>query len=199
LKVNGSVARITGNSSGTTGGMSAKFGRQKYGRWEVRMRTNLRDSDYHPVLLLWPDSKNWPCDGEVDYGEGGKNTSLVNFYLHYGCQNKQVRASKSLDTTQWHNFAVDWQPKEITGYIDGIEWFRSTKAKHQPPGSMHQTIQLDWFPYGSTLKKSWMEIEWVRVYDRHPSRSTPGSTSVTTPQVDEPGPRQVEARSGRRR
>ena len=196
LKVNGSVARITGNSSGTTGGMSAKFDRQKYGRLEVRMRTNLRDSEYHPVLLLWPDSKNWPCDGEVDYGESGKSTSLVHFYLHYGCHNKQVRASKTLDTTQWHNFAVDWQPKEITGYIDGIEWFRSTKVKHQPPGSMHQTIQLDWFPDGTALHKSWMEIDWVRVYDRHPSGSTPGSIPASTPQVREPGSRQVKARAG---
>jgi beta-glucanase (GH16 family) len=191
LKLNGSVARITGNSSGTTGGMAAKIGRQKYGRWEVRMRTNLRDPEYHPVLLLWPDSKNWPCDGEVDYGEGGKTTSLVHFYLHYGCHNKQVHASKSIDTTQWHNFAVDWEPKEITGYIDGIEWFRTTKARHQPPSSMHQTIQLDWFPDGTTLNKSWMEIDWVRVYDRHASRSAPSSTSVATPQVGEPGSRQL--------
>jgi Glycosyl hydrolases family 16 len=186
LKVNGSVARVTGDSSGTTGGMSAKFGRQKYGRWEVRMRTNLRDSEYHPVLLLWPDSKNWPCDGEVDYGEGGKHTSVVNFYLHYGCHNKQVRASKTVDTTQWHNFALDWQPKEITGYVDGVEWFRSTKVSHRPPGSMHQTIQLDWFPNGTSLHKSWMEIDWVRVYDRHPSGSTPGSTPIRTPQGGEP-------------
>jgi beta-glucanase (GH16 family) len=185
-KVNGNVARVTGDSSGTTGGMSAKFGRQKYGRWEVRMRTNLRDPEYHPVLLLWPDAKNWPCGGEVDYGEGGNTTNLVYFYLHYGCRNKQVRAYKRVDTTQWHNFAVDWQPKEITGYIDGIEWFRSTKVAHQPPGSMHQTIQLDWFPNGTRLHKSWMEIDWVRVYDRHPSGSAPGSTSVTTPQGGEP-------------
>jgi beta-glucanase (GH16 family) len=166
-KVNGSVARVTGNSSGTTGGMAAKFGRQKYGRWEVRVRTNLRDPEYHSVLLLWPDSKNWPCDGEVDYGESGRSSKRVNFYLHYGCRNKQVSAAKSIDTTRWHNYAVDWQPDEITGYIDGIEWFRSTNVAHQPPGSMHQTIQLDWFPDGTTLKKSWMEIDWVRVYDRY--------------------------------
>jgi beta-glucanase (GH16 family) len=197
-KVNGSVARVTGDSFGTTGGMAAKFGRQKYGRWEVRMRTNHRDSEYHPVLLLWPDSKNWPCDGEVDYGEGGKNTHIVHFYLHYGCQNKQVHASKTVDTTQWHNFAVEWQPEEITGYIDGVEWFRSTKAVHQPPGAMHQTIQLDWFPNDTQLHKSWMEIDWVRVYDRHPSGFTPGTTPAT-PQGGEPGSRQGGVRSETRR
>jgi beta-glucanase (GH16 family) len=197
-KVNGTVARVTGDSSGRTGGMGAKFGRQKYGRWEVRMRTNRRDSEYHPVLLLWPDSKNWPCDGEVDYGEGGRDTSLVNFYLHYGCKNKQVKASKTVDLTQWHNFAVEWQPKEITGYVDGVEWFRSTTVAHHPPGSMHQTIQLDWFPNGTMLHKSWMEVDWVRVYDRRPSGSSPG-TPGTTPQGGEPGSRQGGVRSGTRR
>jgi hypothetical protein len=112
--VDGSVARVTGDSSGTTGGMSAKFDRRKYGRWEARMRTSARDSEYHPVLLLWPDSGDWPCDGEVDYAEGVGDTSRMNFFLHHGCNNQQISARQAIDTTQWHNYAVDWQPDGIT-------------------------------------------------------------------------------------
>ena len=67
--VDGAAATVTGDSAGTTGGMSAKFGRQKYGRWEVRMRTNVRDPEYHPVLILWPDVSTSTCP-EVDYAEG---------------------------------------------------------------------------------------------------------------------------------
>lgn len=163
--VDGSVARVTGDSSGTTGGMSASFDRRKYGRWEARMRTSARDSEYHPVLLLWPESGDWPCDGEIDYSEGLGDTTKVNFFLHHGCDNQQISARQAIDSTQWHNYAVAWEPDGITGYIDGVQWFRTTNVGYLPPGPMHQTIQLDWFPDGTTVKASWMEVDWVRVYD----------------------------------
>ena len=41
------------------------------------MRTNARDSEYHPVLILWPDSENWPCDGEIDYAEGTSDVTKI--------------------------------------------------------------------------------------------------------------------------
>ena len=178
--VNGSVVRVTGDSSGTTGGMSAKFDRRKYGRWEARMRTSARDSEYHPVLLLWPDSGDWPCDGEIDYAEGTGDTSRINFFLHHGCDNRQISARQAIDTTQWHNYAVDWQPDGITGYIDGVQWFRTTTVGYLPPGPMHQAVQLDWFPDGTTLKPSWMEVDWVRVYDSA-SPASPSSSAATGP------------------
>ena len=177
--VDGSVARVTGNSAGTTGGMSASFGRRKYGRWEVRMRTSARDPEYHPVLLLWPDSGSWPCDGEVDYAEGTSDTTLMHVYLHHGCDNQQTSVAQAIDTTQWHNYAVDWQPNGITGYIDGAVWFRDTNTAHLPPGSMHQTVQLDWFPDGTTLNPSWMEVNWVRTYN---------ATSPAPARVHQPAP-----------
>ena len=38
LAVGGSVVTVSGDSAGTTGGMSARFAQQRYGRWEARMR-----------------------------------------------------------------------------------------------------------------------------------------------------------------
>jgi len=174
--VDGNVARVTGDSSGTTGGMSAKFDHRKYGRWEARMRTSGRDSEYHPVLLLWPQSRDWPCDGEIDYAEGTGDTTRMNFFVHHGCDNQQVSARQAIDTTQWHNYAVDWEPDAVTGYIDGVQWFRTTNIGSLPPGAMYQTIQLDWFPDGTTLNRSWMDVDWVRVYD-----PATASTSSPTP------------------
>ena len=165
FSVEGGYVKIVGNENGTTGGMSAKFERRKYGRWEVRMRTSARDPEYHPVLILWPDSGNWPCDGEVDFAEGTKDPSKINFYHHYGCSNRQTGAVKTLDVTQWHNYAVEWTREGIVGFIDGKEWFRDTDPAHQPPGPMHQTVQLDWFPDGSETRRSEMLVDWVRVYD----------------------------------
>ncbi|MFE4837751.1 glycoside hydrolase family 16 protein [Arthrobacter sp. NPDC056691] len=159
------VATVSGDSAGTTGGMSAKFAKQKYGRWETRMKTNQRDPEYHPVLILWPDTKSSTC-AEIDYSESTSDTALVKFFLHYACSgsSKQTYSSKAVDTTQWHNYAVEWTPAGITGYIDGVKTFTDTNPAHQPSGSMHQTLQLDWFPDGSRTTPSQMQVDWVRVY-----------------------------------
>ncbi|MDQ1059038.1 hypothetical protein QFZ23_002939 [Arthrobacter globiformis] len=158
------VATVSGDSAGTTGGMSAKFANQKYGRWETRMKTNRRDSEYHPVLILNPVSKSSTCD-EVDYAESTSDTTLVKFFLHYACSgSKQTYSAKAVDTTQWHNYAVEWTPAGITGYIDGVKTFTDTIPAHQPSGSVHQTLQLDWFPDGTRTTPSQMQVDWVRVY-----------------------------------
>ena len=61
--------------------------------------------------------------------------------------------------------AVQWTSTGVVGYIDGVEWFRDSNTSHLPAGPMHQTIQLDWFPDGTTLTKSWLQVDWVRVYN----------------------------------
>lgn len=162
------VATVTGDAKGNTGGMSAKFAQQKYGRWETRMKTNQRDSEYHPVLLLWPDKGgNTTTENEIDYAEGTGDPSKIGFYLHHGPAGSttQTVVKKAIDTTQFHNYAVDWSPSGVRGYIDGVLWFEDTNPAHNPGQSMHQTLQLDWFPDGSGTTPSEMHVDWVRVYN----------------------------------
>ncbi|MHA7285246.1 glycoside hydrolase family 16 protein [Arthrobacter sp. MDT3-44] len=141
----------------------AKFARQKYGRWEVRAAGS-GDDEYHLVSILWPDSENWPCDGEVDYAETTGDWNVIKFFHHHGCSNAQTSAFKALDVTTFHNYAVDWSPRGIVGYIDGVKWFEDNDPAHQPPGPMHQTLQLDWFPDGTADGAGEMRVDWVRVY-----------------------------------
>jgi hypothetical protein len=161
--VDGSKLVITGTADGTTAGMSAKFGRQQYGRWEVRTAGS-GDNEYHLVSILWPDSGNWPCDGEINYAETTGDWNLIKFFHHYSCDNRQVSAAKTLDVSQFHNYAVDWSPKGTVGYVDGVKWFETTDPAHQPPGPMHQTLQLDWFPDSTPDGPGEMRVDWVRVY-----------------------------------
>lgn len=162
--VDGSVATVSGTSSGTTGGMSALFGSRLYGRWETRMRTTVRDPQYHPVLLLWPDElASAPCR-EIDYSEGTESLGYVKFFLHYGCGSRQTRAQRRIDGTRWHNYAVQWTPRSVSGFIDGVRFFRDATPAHIPRTPMHQTVQLDWFPDGTATKPSAMMVDWVRVY-----------------------------------
>ena len=161
--VDGSKLVISGTADGTTAGISAKFGSQEYGRWEVRAAGS-GDDEYHLVSILWPDTGNWPCDGEVDYAETTGDWGVINFFHHYGCSNSKTSISRTLDVTRFHNYAVDWSPDGIVGYIDGVKWFEDNHPAHQPPGPMHQTLQLDWFPDGTSNGQGEMRVDWVRVY-----------------------------------
>ena len=180
--VNGAHLVIDGSESGVTAGMGALFDRQKYGRWETRAKGS-GDNEYHMVGILWPDSENWPCDGEVDYFETTGDWNIIKFFLHYSCANSQVSAEKALDLSQFHNYAVDWQPGLMVGYVDGVEWFRTTDPAHMPPGPMHQTLQLDWFPDSTADGSAQMVVDWVRVYAAAGTTEptpTPTPTPTTT-------------------
>jgi len=164
IAVANGVMTMSGTADGTTGGMEFKRDRL-YGRWETRMQVPPGDSRYHPVLILWPEAEDWPVGGEVDYAETAAGSSTVDFFLHYSASNKQTMASRTIDITQWHNYAVEWTSTGIRGYIDGTLWFTDTNPAHLPPRSMHQTIQLDWFPSGATsTKPSAMNVAWMRYY-----------------------------------
>jgi len=161
ITVQNGVLVITGDSSGTTGGMASKSSR-KYGKWETRAKMPRGSSAYHPVIILWPSQVAWPAGGEIDYAETDTNSGNINFFLHYGAANNQLSATKSIDITQWHNYAVDWSPGRITGYIDGVQWFSTTNPGVMPPGPMHQTIQLDLF--GGSPGTAQLMVDWVRMY-----------------------------------
>lgn len=164
---NGMVT-VTGDSAGKTGGMSAKFANQTYGRWEARMRASSdRDSEYHPVLILWPTSgwdKTINSCWEIDYAEGYGSKSKMHFVNHFGCP-ATSDVTKDVDNTQWHNYAVEWSPSGVIGYIDGVKWFEDTNPAHISNVKMFQTIQLDWFPDGTATNTSTMDVDWVRVYN----------------------------------
>lgn len=168
---NGSVMRCSGDANGNTGGMSALWDRNLplYFRLETRMRTSARYAEYHPVCLLWPDNAGNVISGvpEVDYAEGTGDITKIKFFLHYGTSS-QTQAERVIDTTQWHNYAVEWGPNAVVGYIDGEEWFRDTNTSHIPSIPMHSTLQLDWFPGDSpdtNPTPSWVEFEWTRGYN----------------------------------
>lgn len=164
VSVANGVLTINGTSAGTTGGLNDRE-HHKYGRWETRMRVPSGDVRYHPVLLLWPETVSWPSGGEIDYSETTAAAKQTSFFLHYSAANQQTYGQTPVDLTQWHDYAVEWTPSAIVGYVDGVEFFRDTDRTHQPPSDMHPSIQLDWFPSGSTATTpSSLQVDWTRYY-----------------------------------
>jgi beta-glucanase (GH16 family) len=178
------VLTISGDADGNAEGMEWDPG-VKYGRWEARVRTPVGDKDYHAVLLLWPNSENWPDDGEVDFMEDSDPTrQRTEFFLHFGngtSDGDQLTGAVNVDATQWHTWAVEWAPGHITGYLDGRQWWTTTDASVLPPGPMHMTIQLDAFRSRGGLKPSSMQVDWVRYYPITGSGASPAPVDATNP------------------
>ena len=130
------------------------------------MKSPAADPTYNAVMLLWPDAENFPVGGEVDFMETGDETrQKTDFFLHYGASNHQLHGQVAIDATQWHNWAVEWAPRPLTAYVDGQEWYTTRDTGAFPPGPMHLTLQLDWFPKGGgAVQPSTTSADWVRYY-----------------------------------
>lgn len=163
--------RLTGEADGDSAGMASKTGLM-YGRWEVRARSSHTSAaganTYHPVLIAWPDSNQWPEGAEYDFLENGApGQQCAEAFLHY--PNHQPKRQEfaqrcGVDLTQWHNFALEWAPGRLVGFIDGVEWFRFTaNGIANAPGPMHLTIQLDAFAPNS-LRPAVFDVDWARIY-----------------------------------
>jgi hypothetical protein len=157
------ILTITGDAQGNSGGM-AWFPGQREGRWEVCAMATPAAPTYHAVLLLWPDSGNWPAGGEVDFMEiSDPSRQSVDGFLHYGPDNNQDSGSLAIDATQWHSWAVEWTRDELTMYVDGHAWWSTRDRDHLPPGAMHLCIQLDNFG-GDTRDGGRLMVDWARQY-----------------------------------
>jgi beta-glucanase (GH16 family) len=156
----------------TTAGMGWEPG-QLYGRWEVRARTE-PGTGYRPALLLWPDAEDWPAGGELDFLDTpDPDRTQTNFVVHFGEDNNQDITTTTGDFTQWHNYAIEWAPDHIAGFIDGQEVFRTEDPEKIPTRPMHLAIQQDvgpsedgWTPArdATTPARVQMEVDWVRIY-----------------------------------
>ncbi|MEV4007829.1 glycoside hydrolase family 16 protein [Actinomadura sp. NPDC049753] len=182
VSVRNGVLRITGKRNGDTGGVAWMKGAQKQGRWEARVKVSRGCACYNANLLLWPVGGGGGTDpqnggGEIDwmetYGDKGLRNG-TNFFLHYGPEKESQRLNSHLriDLTKWHAFAVEWNSKGVTGYVDGRKWFHTSKREALPPGKMGQAIQLDWFPQMTKLTTKGvsrtadvtLSVDWIAMY-----------------------------------
>lgn len=203
VTVDGTKMVGTGLNNGASFGMNHRF-YQQYGKWEVRMRcfetgTVISGNRYHVVLIVWPESGAWPEDGEYDFVElsipGQSDLEAFMHFPHDADQPVQQRffSKPGVGTGEWHNYALEWTPNELVGYVDGVEWFRTSggassirkNIQDMPSGGL--TIQLDNFD-GTNQTPAQVEVDWVNVYPLVPIPLDPtdpgggggGGTSIGT-------------------
>jgi beta-glucanase (GH16 family) len=157
--------KITGN--GMNGGGLATDYKSTYGYYEVRSRFDANSTGYNTAALLWPTSENWPSDGEIDLAEiFNGDTSNCGSYVHWGSGNSQLYNEYKGDFSQWHTWAVDWQPDHLTYYLDGKQIWNVTNAAAIPHNPHFLGLQLDVNSNGNKADGSAFHIDYVRVYQK---------------------------------
>jgi beta-glucanase (GH16 family) len=173
ISVSDGELRITARGV-VSGGLAWVAPATTYGRWEIRMRAD-RGIGYSAVALLWPDSDHWPADGEVDFAEiTAPSRDRNNFTVHWGTDNSQDSATQSGDYSQWHDYAVEWEPDHLTIFVDGVLVYNTTNSTAIPRAPMHLALQQDvlgddeWKPLPSVSNPAdvTMHVDWVRMYSR---------------------------------
>jgi endo-1,3-1,4-beta-glycanase ExoK len=152
-------------------------GNQTYGMWQMRARLEPAQG-YGQAFILWPQTDNWPEDGEIDFAEMPKAAKdEVIGTVHWGTDDDhQINASSlDADLTQWHTYTVVWQPDLIQMYLDDDLFYDSTTADEDvvvPDGPMHLAVQVepgpfgnDWVPApGPDTPENVTHIDWVKMY-----------------------------------
>ncbi|MEU1723291.1 glycoside hydrolase family 16 protein [Actinomadura sp. ATCC 39365] len=157
---------VTGTADGRTGGLYSRMRPFKYGRVEVRERAvPLADNGgqrYHAVPLLWPENDADYPRAEIDFAERDVASPTVDLFVHH--DGTQSNCSFAVDSTQFHNYAVDWQPNSVKWYVDGnlictvnaaIDYFNTTNGG----------AQMDMFAAtGTLMRPARQDVDWIRMY-----------------------------------
>lgn len=165
----------------------------RYGRIEARMRLPAGQGLWPAFWLLSQDETYgpWPQSGEIDImeavnleGTGGNNVLGT---LHYGpaFPNNVFTGSSytvpSSATTEFHDYAIEWDDGEIRWYVDGVlyamqnSWSTPSAAFSAPFDQSFYIIlnvavggNLPGAPNASTVFPVTMDVDYVRVYSGTP-------------------------------
>lgn len=131
---------------------------------------------YKLAWLLWPNSGDWPKDGEIDFPECNLNGDTIKGFMHE--QNategkEQLRAVTNTVATdgRWHTATINWKSggwrtPRCEFVLDGVSIAKFTTRV--PNGPMHEVIQtepeLRW-EKPSILTSGRIFIDWYAGYE----------------------------------
>jgi hypothetical protein len=137
-----------------------------YGHYEFRVRAEADPAhNMSSVVLLWPSSQQ-RIDGEADLYETLIPRRPIHVFLHDLVLNStsQDYFAESADATKWHTVAVDWEPKAITVYLDGVRTITDTNPAVIPRTPHLFSIQLDPSSVQPLLGPVHMYVDYVRIF-----------------------------------
>jgi hypothetical protein len=140
-------------------------GGQLYGRYAIRFMVQQPTAGFKIAWLLWPDSENFPTDGEIDFPEGPLS-GAISAYMHR--QNGNSAHDQDAYNTDigvssgWHTAVTEWTASESRFFLDGVVIGTSTnRIPHTP---MHWVIQSETWGVPSAGAVADIYIAWVAIY-----------------------------------
>jgi hypothetical protein len=152
-----------------------------YGKVEIRAKLPSSAGTWPALWMLGSNitSVGWPKCGEIDIMEQkGWNKNKISAALHNESSSGSTIHYQEVDvpnsTSDFHVYAVDWTPYEITFSVDGNQYYTyspADKTQINWPYNSPQFIILN-VAMGGTLggeipedfSESSMQIDYVRVY-----------------------------------
>ena len=135
-----------------------------YGRYSVRFKADVLPG-FKLAWLLWPDSKQWPQDGEIDFPEGdlGKVIYAAVHGMEGGIHTDDV-FRPNVPYGSWHTATTEWRPDGIEFFLDGKSIGISTK--YTPTKPMHYILQTESCSPTCPLPETsgHVEVDWVAIW-----------------------------------
>lgn len=171
----------------------------KYGRIEARIQIPRGQGIWPAFWMLGGDfpGASWPSSGEIDIMENvGKEPHIVHGTVHgpgysggAGITGSKMHPQGWSYADDFHTFAIDWKPGQITWFVDGVQFHQVTRASvganawvFDKPYFLILNLAVggQWpgYPDATTTFPQQMKVDWVRVLDNG-SNSGSGSGGST--------------------
>jgi beta-glucanase (GH16 family) len=164
---------------------------QTYGRFEARIKLPGGKGIWPAFWMLGDDigKTGWPSSGEIDILESIGDAKTAYGTLHgpgysgaSGLQGKYTLQGQKKFQDDFHVFAIEWDAETIRFFVDKV-MYASKSAKDLPPNTkwafdhpffiiLNLAIGGNWpgSPDETTVFPQAMQIDYVRVYERSPTR-----------------------------
>ncbi|MBR7030525.1 MAG: glycoside hydrolase family 16 protein [Prevotella sp.] len=158
----------------------------KYGKVEVRMRTNLQRGNF-PAAWMFPSPQDKRPYAEIDIVEsfGTRSEATHTAHTQFTQDNKKHGEKNSfripLDVTKWHVYSVEWDENHIVWMIDG-----KVSGIYEKSTNVEKISKKQWtfdqpfylilnqsvgdgnyeFMIPQTSKVYETQFDWIRVYQK---------------------------------
>lgn len=137
-----------------------------YGRISVRFKADALPG-FKTAWLLWPDSRAWPKEGEIDFPEGDLAKSF------YGAVHRRSNRTSDTDVirsqamfTTWHVATMEWSPGKVEFFLDGVSLGAGTTRVPNTP--MHYILQTESCLTGcpAPATAGHVYLDWIAIWTK---------------------------------